>query len=86
MVLDDEEGEFVVEPSQTVLEVAIEADLDPPYACQSGICTTCRCRLKSGVVTMDVSEGLSDEEKDEGYVLACQAHPLTDNVVLDFDE
>jgi ring-1,2-phenylacetyl-CoA epoxidase subunit PaaE len=86
IVLDDEEVEFVVEPSNTILEAALENDYDPPYACQSGICTTCRCRLKSGVVTMDISEGLSDEELEEGYVLACQAHPLTDNVVLDFDE
>jgi ring-1,2-phenylacetyl-CoA epoxidase subunit PaaE len=86
IVLDDEEGEFVVEPSNTILEAAINNDFDPPYACQSGICTTCRCKLRSGVVTMDISEGLSDEELEEGYVLACQAHPLTDNVVLDFDE
>lgn len=86
IILDEEEGEFVVEPSSTILEAALDNDLDPPYACTSGICTTCRCKLRSGVVSMDISEGLSEEELEEGFVLACQAHPLTDNVVLDFDE
>ncbi len=86
ILLDGEEAEFEVVPSKTILTAAIDADYDPPYACQSGICTTCRCKLKSGVVTMDISEGLSEEELEEGFVLACQSHPLTDNVVLDFDE
>lgn len=84
VVIDDEEKEILVTADSQILEAAIDNDLDPPYSCQAGVCTTCRCKLVSGKVHMDEMEGLSEEEIEEGYVLACQAHPLTDNVKVEF--
>jgi ring-1,2-phenylacetyl-CoA epoxidase subunit PaaE len=84
IIVDDEESTFMVPADENILEAAIDNDLDPPYSCQAGVCTACRAMCVSGKVKMDEMEGLSDEEIEEGYVLACQAHPLTDNVKLEF--
>lgn len=78
--------EFEVEPDETILTAAQRADLDPPYACQIGACCTCRAKVTSGKVRMDEREALSDDEIDDGYVLTCQSHPLTDGVFADYDQ
>ncbi len=75
-----------VSSKETILEAAIAAKVDPPYACQSGICVSCRAKVMRGEVSMDYDEGLSDEEKEAGYILTCQAHPKSAGVVVDFDE
>ena len=75
----------MVKPDQTILEAAQDAGMDPPYSCTVGVCTTCRARLKSGKASMDEREGLSDSEIEEGFVLTCQAHPLSDDVDLVFE-
>jgi ring-1,2-phenylacetyl-CoA epoxidase subunit PaaE len=82
--IKDKEHELMVKPDQSILEAAIEDGLDPPFACQMGICTTCRATLISGQITMDQREGLSDDEVEEGYVLTCQSHPLSDDVVVEY--
>ncbi|MFK7969933.1 MAG: 2Fe-2S iron-sulfur cluster-binding protein [Bacteroidia bacterium] len=82
--LNGDEHELTVSSDKYILDAAIAAQLDPPFACQSGICTTCRAYLHKGVVAMDESEGLSEEELREGFVLTCQSHPLTEGVVVDF--
>lgn len=82
--LDGEWSEIPVKENVMILDAAIEASLDPPYACQSGICTTCRAMLLSGVVAMEETEGLSTSELEEGYVLTCQCHPLSDDVVMEY--
>ncbi|MCH8316948.1 MAG: ferredoxin--NADP reductase [Bacteroidetes bacterium] len=74
---------ITVKPDTTILETALDEGIDLPYSCQSGLCTTCRCKLLSGEVHMDEREGLSDMEIDEGYVLICQGHPVTAGVVLE---
>lgn len=84
VVVDGEEKTFMVESDQSILEAAIDNDLDPPYSCQAGVCTACRGMCTSGKVHMDEMEGLSDEEIEEGYVLTCQSHPITDNVKIEF--
>lgn len=76
---------ITVSPDESILEAAQDAGLDPPYSCTVGVCTTCRARLRSGKVHMDEREGLSDAELDEGYVLTCQSHPLTDDVDLVYE-
>ena len=80
-----EEQSFDVEPDETILQAAMNEGLDPPFSCQIGICTTCRAMLKSGKVQMDERDGLTDDEIDEGYILTCQSHPLTDDVYVDYD-
>ena len=77
--------EVTVKTDQTILEAAQDAGMDPPYSCTVGVCTTCRARLRSGKASMDEREGLSDSEIEEGFVLTCQAHPLTDDVDLVFE-
>jgi len=83
VVYDGEEHKFTVEPISTILETALDQDIDLPYSCQSGLCTACRGKLLSGKVKLDEEEGLSDSERDEGYVLTCVGHPLTDNVKIE---
>ncbi len=85
IIIDDEEHEITVPAGGVILDAAIEADLDPPFSCRSGICTTCRAKLRSGKVKMDVSEGLTPDEIREGYILTCQSHPVTDDVVAEYE-
>lgn len=84
IILEGSEYEIIVPPSVNILDAAIKSDLDPPYSCKAGICTTCRAKLYSGKIKMDEREGLSDAEIEEGYILTCQSHPLTDNVKLEY--
>ncbi len=81
--LDGDVFEVTVSPKTTILEAALDQDIDMPYSCQSGLCTACRGKCTSGSVHMDEREGLSDDELAEGYVLTCVGHPLTDNVVIE---
>lgn len=69
-----------------LLDVALAAGLDLPYACKGGVCCTCRARVLSGEVKMEKNYTLEDWEIKKGYVLTCQCLPLTDNVVVSFDE
>ncbi|MCB9233007.1 MAG: ferredoxin--NADP reductase [Bacteroidia bacterium] len=82
--LDGSDYTITVPADMTILEVAIEEGLDPPYACQMGICTTCRAKCQTGVIEMEETEGLSDAELEEGYVLTCQSHPMTPNVKVTY--
>lgn len=62
------------------------AGLDVPWSCKGGVCATCKARLLEGEVEMDLNHALGPEEVAAGYVLSCQAHPLSERVVLDFDQ
>ena len=84
VILDGDEKEVLVKQSATILEAVIDAGMDPPYACQMGVCCTCRAKVSSGTVEMEEDEGLSDTEIEEGYVLTCQSHPMTPDVVLEY--
>ena len=68
-----------------ILDAAMERSADIPYSCKGGMCCTCRCKVLVGDVAMDVNYALTKQETDAGFVLACQSHPMTDEVVLDFD-
>lgn len=83
VIYDDQEHEFEVSPEQSILEAALDLDIDLPYSCQSGLCTACRGKCHSGKVHMDETEGLSASEIDEGYVLTCVGHPMTADVVIE---
>ncbi|MBX3103013.1 MAG: ferredoxin--NADP reductase [Bacteroidetes bacterium] len=82
--LDGKRTNVPVKAGKNILDAAVNAGLDPPYACQEGICSTCRAKVHSGLVQMVEREGLSDEELEAGYVLTCQCYPLTDDVVLEY--
>jgi ring-1,2-phenylacetyl-CoA epoxidase subunit PaaE len=70
----------------TVLVGALDAGLDAPYSCQGGVCTTCKCKILSGTATMDSNYALTPKEVEKGYLLACQAHPTSDELIISWDE
>ncbi|TPW28793.1 phenylacetate-CoA oxygenase/reductase subunit PaaK [Martelella alba] len=69
-----------------ILDAAIANHIDAPYSCKGGICSTCRARVIEGEVEMETNHALEDYEVEAGYVLSCQCLPLTDRVVLSYDE
>ena len=69
----------------SILESARAAGMPAPFACKAGVCATCRAKLVGGEVKMKTNYGLSEAEVADGYVLTCQAVPLTEDVVLDYD-
>ena len=83
--MDGENFEFVMGRSDNVLDSALSKDIDLPYSCQSGVCTACQGKLVSGTVEMEVTDGLSDEEIDEGYILCCQAQPTSGDIEIDIE-
>ena len=70
---------------ENILDAGIHNGADLPFSCKGGICATCKCRLVSGDVEMDIDHGLDPESVAQGYVLSCQSHPISDAVTLDFD-
>lgn len=83
VIYDGEEYKYTVEPDETILEKGLDEDIDLPFSCQSGLCTACRGKCVSGKVQMIEDEGLSEAEINEGYVLPCVSHPMTDDVVIE---
>lgn len=68
-----------------ILDAALSQGADLPYACKGGVCCSCRAKLVSGQVSMDVNYALEPEEVEQGFILTCQSHPISENVVIDFD-
>lgn len=69
----------------SILDASIEAGVDAPFSCKGAVCCTCRAKLLEGQVSMDANFALTDKEVEEGFILTCQAHPLTEKVVVDYD-
>ena len=69
-----------------VLDAALANDMDAPYSCKAGVCSTCRAKVLEGEVEMAINHALEDYEVRAGYVLSCQCIPLSDTVVLTYDE
>jgi len=83
--LDGRGGTWPVQDGESLLDTVLRNRPDAPYACKGGVCGTCRAFLVSGEVRMDRNYALEAEETEAGYVLACQSHPVTERVELDFD-
>lgn len=86
IMLDDEETTFVMSQKKTILGAALNEDLDAPYSCQGGICSSCLGRVTEGSAAMEKNEILTDDEIEEGLILTCQAHPTTPKIKIDFDD
>jgi ring-1,2-phenylacetyl-CoA epoxidase subunit PaaE len=87
VVLDGRGTSFTLDPAgEPILDAALRLRGDAPYACKNGVCGTCRAKLVEGKVEMAQNFALERDEVDRGYVLACQSHPASDQVVLDFDQ
>lgn len=85
IVLDGDEVEIDVPVGESILDAALDAGLDAPYACTGGSCCTCRAKAVEGKAEMDVNYALTDSEVKDGYILTCQSHPTTKTMVVDYD-
>ena len=85
-IVDDDVFEFTMDKSKRVLDAALENNVDAPYSCQGGICSSCIARLKSGKVEMVKNQILTDAEVAEGLILTCQAHPTSAIIEIDYDD
>lgn len=72
--------------SLSLLDAGNAQGAELPYSCKAGVCSTCKCKVVEGEVEMDSNHALEDYEVAAGYVLACQSFPVSDKVVLDFDQ
>ena len=87
VIMDGREHELKVRANgDAVLDVALDAGLDAPFACKGAVCCTCKARVIEGQVEMDMNYALTDEEVADGYVLTCQTHPRSQRVVIDYDQ
>lgn len=86
VLVDDETIEISVNSEQTILEAALKHDVDVPYSCQGGVCSSCICRITKGTAEMRQNSVLTDGEVAEGLVLSCQAVPTSAVIHIDFDD
>ena len=86
VILDDEKHEVVMDHKELILDALIKANIDPPYSCQGGVCSTCIARVSNGAAVMEKNQILTDSEISEGFVLTCQAHPTTPKITVDYDD
>ncbi|MBP0481504.1 2Fe-2S iron-sulfur cluster-binding protein [Sagittula salina] len=86
VVLDGTRRTFAVgQGDDNVVDAAARAGLELPYSCKNGMCCTCRCKVVEGSAEMAVNYSLEPWEMEAGFILACQARPTSDRLVLDFD-
>ncbi|MFT4601652.1 MAG: ring-1,2-phenylacetyl-CoA epoxidase subunit PaaE [Arenicella sp.] len=87
VIIDDEKYTFPLATSgKDVLSAAQDADADVPFSCKGGVCCTCRAKVMEGKVKMTLNFALEEDEVADGFILTCQSHPITEKVVISFDE
>lgn len=86
LTLDGVESTFPLHSSgETILDAALRVGLEPPYSCAGGACGTCRAKVLLGRAVMDQNHVLTSDEIADGYVLTCQAHPVSEELRVDYD-
>jgi ring-1,2-phenylacetyl-CoA epoxidase subunit PaaE len=85
LIIDGKRREVPVADGEAILDAALRAGMDLPFACKGGMCSTCRAKLVEGRAEMDVNYSLEPWELKAGFILTCQAKPVTDKVVVDYD-
>lgn len=86
LIVDGKRKDVPIAEGEVVLDAALRAGMDLPYACKGGMCSTCRAKVVEGEVTMDVNYSLEPWELEAGFVLTCQAHPVSSRLVVDYDQ
>jgi ring-1,2-phenylacetyl-CoA epoxidase subunit PaaE len=87
VILDGEETHFdVSSKGVSILDAALDAGADVPFACKGAVCCTCRAKVLEGKVVMEMNYALEEDELEQGYVLTCQSHPVTERVVISYDD
>jgi ring-1,2-phenylacetyl-CoA epoxidase subunit PaaE len=85
LIIDGKRREVPVAEDEAVLDAALRAGVDLPFACKGGMCSTCRAKLVEGEAAMDVNYSLEPWELKAGFILTCQAKPVSQQVVVDYD-
>ena len=85
VILDGRAVDTRMTPETSILDAALRVRSELPFSCKGGMCATCKGRIEEGEVRMDKNYALVDSEVEAGYVLTCQAHPVTDRVVVRYD-
>lgn len=86
VIVDDEEFSLDMNKSEIVLDAILKQNIDAPYSCQGGVCSSCIARVTEGSATMVKNQILTDGEIKEGLILACQAQPTSPTLKIDFDD
>ncbi len=86
ITLDGATQTIEMDRDTTILDAARANTMDAPYACKAGVCSTCKCRVIEGEVEMMTNHALEDYEVEKGFILSCQSYPVTDKVVVDYDQ
>lgn len=85
LIVDGKRRDVPVAEGEAILDAALRAGMELPYACKGGMCSTCRAKVVEGETRMDINYSLEPWELEAGFVLTCQAHPVSDRVVVDYD-
>jgi ring-1,2-phenylacetyl-CoA epoxidase subunit PaaE len=86
VLLDDEKTTFTMQQTDSILAASLRNDLDAPYSCQGGVCSSCLGKVTEGKAVMVKNSILTDSEVEEGLILTCQAYPTTPKITIDFDD
>lgn len=86
VLVDDETFSFTMDKKMVVLDAVLKENIDAPYSCQGGVCSSCIARVTEGKAEMANNQILTDGEIAEGFILTCQAHPLTPTLKVDYDD
>jgi ring-1,2-phenylacetyl-CoA epoxidase subunit PaaE len=85
LIIDGKRREVPVAENEAILDAALRAGVDLPFACKGGMCSTCRAKLVEGKAEMELNYSLEPWELESGFVLTCQAKPVSERVVVDYD-
>jgi ring-1,2-phenylacetyl-CoA epoxidase subunit PaaE len=85
LIIDGKRREVPVAEGEAILDAALRAGMDLPFACKGGMCSTCRANLVEGTAQMEANYSLEPWELEKGFILTCQARPTSAKVVVDYD-
>jgi ring-1,2-phenylacetyl-CoA epoxidase subunit PaaE len=86
VIVDDQEFEITMDKKMLVLDAILKENIDAPYSCQGGVCSSCIAKVKEGKAEMVKNQILTDSEIADGFILTCQAHPTTATLTVDYDD
>ncbi|TCP23912.1 ring-1,2-phenylacetyl-CoA epoxidase subunit PaaE [Tenacibaculum skagerrakense] len=86
VMLDGETISFTMSQDKDILSESLRNNVDAPYSCQGGVCSSCIAKITEGKAVMVKNQILTDAELEEGFILTCQAHPTTSKITVDFDD
>ncbi|MEC7863751.1 MAG: 2Fe-2S iron-sulfur cluster-binding protein, partial [Bacteroidota bacterium] len=87
VIIDGDEFDYrLSSKGESILDSAMRQGVDVPFSCKGAVCCTCKAKVMEGKAIMDQNYSLSEDEVTEGYILTCQSHPISENIIVDFDE